>query len=146
MLICGYSLFRITTIASNFLLFNSNPFFLLSALRMSNNHCKSALSSVINTVCGGSKVVYIVPFNFNSWVMYFTVKKGEVWQKHTSLSATKLCFFLYRADSPINSHCCCLFPKHIFDFARSFHLSLTVSVVGLYHHDAPSQMPCSIFI
>ena len=51
-LIYGHSLFRLTTITSDFLLFNSNPFLLLSSSTMSNYCCKSSLFSaiIINTV------------------------------------------------------------------------------------------------
>ena len=50
MLVCGRSLLPLTTITSVLLLFNSNPFFLLSSSTMSNNCCKSSLFSGINTV------------------------------------------------------------------------------------------------
>ena len=49
-LVCGRSLLPLTTITSVLLLFNSNPFFLLSSSTMSNNCCKSSLFSGINTV------------------------------------------------------------------------------------------------
>ena len=48
-LICAYSLFRLTTITSVFLLFNPYPFLLLSSSVMSNNCGKSSLFSAINT-------------------------------------------------------------------------------------------------
>ena len=50
MLVCGRSLLPLTTITSVLLLFNSNPFFLLSSSTMSNNCCKSSLFSGIDTV------------------------------------------------------------------------------------------------
>ena len=50
MLVCGRSLLSLTTITSVLLLFNSNPFVLLSSSTMSNNCCKSSLFSGINTV------------------------------------------------------------------------------------------------
>ena len=40
MLICVHSLFQLTIITSVFLLFNYNPFLLLSSSRMSKNCCK----------------------------------------------------------------------------------------------------------
>ena len=101
MLVCGRSLLPLTTITSVLLLFNSNPFFLLSSSTMSNNCCKSSLFSGINTVSSEylksfklSPPTLIPGFPSRFCIIIFTIERENVWGKHTSLCDIKLYFFL----------------------------------------------------
>ena len=61
-------MFQTATFISVFLLFNSNPCFLLSSSTKSNIHCKSPLFSAINSFISVSQIVYLVPSYCNSWI------------------------------------------------------------------------------
>ena len=107
MLVCGRSLLPLTTITSVLLLFNSNPFFLLSSSTMSNNCCKSSLFSGMNTVSSECLKLFklsppnLIPgFPSRFCIIIFTIERENVWGKHTSLCDIRLYFFFNELISP----------------------------------------------
>ena len=107
MLMSGGSSLRLITITSVFLLFSSSPFSLLF------DCCRSFSFSEIGTV--SSAYLHSDPWlSFDVLHDYFTIQRKQVRGEYASLSNPSF-YFLKCTDLSFYSHCCSLFPIHIFD-------------------------------